>query len=105
MKSLFKSLSSFIVTTIISFAIPVMLVCGLLLISLGISYFPGLESIGEVSFQQLHNFLSVFGAGSVWRGVMIIGLTLALVGGWFDIYALYRSYQLKQFNSELSKNS
>jgi len=48
-------------------------------------------------------FLSIFGAGSVWRGVIVIGLTLALVAGWFDIYTLYRFYQFKQLDSEPSK--
>jgi hypothetical protein len=105
MKPISNLLSSFLVTVVISFAFPVMLVLGLLTIALGISYFPGLESIGEVGVRQLLTFLSIFGAGSVLRGVVVIGLTLALVAGWFDIYALYRSYQFRQFNSEPSKNS
>ena len=104
-KRLSKLFSSFVVTVIISFAFPVMLVFGLLAIALGISYFPGLETIGEVSFHQILSFLSIFGAGSVLRGVIVIGLTLALVAGWFDIYTLCRFYQFKQLDSEPSKNS
>jgi len=104
MKPISNLLSSFMVTVVISFALPVMLVCTLLAIALGISYFPGLESLGEASFNQLLAFLSIFGNGAVWRGVVVIGLTLALVAGWFDIYTLYRFYQFRQFNSEPSKN-
>lgn len=104
-KPISNLLSSVMVTVVISFTFPVMLVVSLLIISLGISYLPGLESIGEVGLNQLLTFLEIFGAGSVWRGVLIIGLTLALVAGWFDIYTLYRCYQFKQFSSESSKNS
>jgi len=46
MKRLSNLLSSFVVTVVISFAFPVMLVLGLLMIALGISYFPGLENVG-----------------------------------------------------------
>lgn len=103
MKRFSNLLSSFVVTVVISFALPVMLVLGLLTTALGISYFPGLESVGEVTLNQLLAFLSIFGAGSVGRGVIVIGLTLALVAGWFDIYTLYRFYQFKQLDSEPSK--
>lgn len=105
MKPISNLLSSVFVTLVISFTLPVMLLAGLLIVTLGISYFPGLERIGEVGLNQLLAFLSIFGAGSVWRGVIVIGLTLALVAGWFDMYTLYRFYQFKQFNSEPSKNS
>ena len=105
MKPISNLLSSVFVTLVISFTLPVMLLAGLLILTLGISYFPGLEMIGEVGLNQLLAFLSIFGAGSVWRGVIVIGLTLALVAGWFDLYTLYRFYQFKQFNSEPSKNS
>lgn len=105
MKSISNLLSSFIVTVVISFAFPVILVAGLLTIALGISYFPGLENIGEVTLKQILTFLSIFGTGSVWRGILTIGLTLALVAGWFDLYTVYRCYQFKQPISEPSKNS
>lgn len=105
MKRISNLLSSFVVTVIISFALPVMLVLGLLMIALGLSYLPGLESFGAITLNQLLGFLSIFGAGSVFRGVIVIGLTLALVAGWFDIYTLYRFYQFKQWDSEPSQNS
>lgn len=99
MKPISNLLSSFAVTMVISFTFPVILVLSLLGLTLGISYFPGLDNFGEVSFNQLIIFLSIFGAGSVFRGVIVIGLTLALVAGWFDLYTLYRYYQFKPFNS------
>jgi hypothetical protein len=82
-----------------------MFVLGLLTIALGVSYFPGLESIGEVGLNQLLSFLRIFGAGSIWHGLIILGLTLALVAGWFDIYSLYRMYQFKDIASKFSQNS
>lgn len=105
MKPICNLLRSFVVTIVISFAFPVMLVLGLLTIALGMTYVPGVESIGEVTLQQLTAFLNIFGAGSVFRGVIVIGLTLALVAGWFDIYTVYRLYQFKQLDSEPFKNS
>ncbi|MFP4133657.1 MAG: hypothetical protein ACLFQP_05935 [Halothece sp.] len=105
MKPICDLLRSFVVTFVISFTFPVMLVLGLLTIALGVSYFPGLESIGEVGVNQLLSFLRIFGAGSIWRGLMVIGLTLALVAGWFDIYSLYRMHQFKDMESKISQNS
>lgn len=93
------------VTLVISFTFPVIFVLGLLTIALGVSYFPGLESIGEVGLNQLLSFLRIFGAGVAWRGLMVLGLTLALVAGWFDIYSLYRMYQFQDSESKFSQNS
>jgi len=99
MKPLSSLFSSFAVTLVISFVFPVILVLSLLALTLGMSYFPGLDCFGEVSFHQLVTFLSIFGAGSVSRGVIVIGLTLALVAGWFDLYTLYRHYQFQSGKS------
>jgi len=105
MKQLSNFIRSFLVTVVISFTFPIIVVASLLGFSFAISYFPGLESIGEIGLNQILTFLSIFGAGSVLRGIVVIGLTIALVGGWFDLYTLYRGRQLKPFNSQSSKHS
>lgn len=105
MKHLSHFVRSFLVTVIISFIFPIMIVASLLGFSFAISYLPGLESIGKMGLNQILTFLSIFGAGSVLRGIIVIGLTIALVGGWFELYNLYRDRQLKPFNSQASKNS
>ncbi len=100
MKQLSNVIRSFLLTVIVSFTFPVILVSSLLVMCLAISYFPGLETIGKVGLSQILTFLGIFGAGSVFRGIIVIGLTIALVGGWFDLYALYRGRQFKQFDSK-----
>ena len=90
--SLFRSL---LLTSIFSFLAPVLLLVLLLLAALGVSYFPDLEAFGSASLDQITHFLQVFGSGSGWRGVIVIGLVGSLVGVLFDTYSFYQSQHLR----------
>lgn len=84
--SLFVSL---MLTTIISFATPALvigLVFGILLI---LGYIPGLTILGHCGTVQISTFLAVFGTGDPFEGLMILGLAFAVVGFLFDIFICY----------------
>jgi len=87
-------LRSLVLTTFLSFVAPLVLVSALLVFALGVGYFPGLETIGQIGTSQLLNFLAVFGTGSPLEGAIVIGLTCSLVGALFDTYAFYRYQSL-----------
>lgn len=91
-------LRSVLVTSLLSFAVP-SLVLGLGVASMvAIGYLPGLGSLSESAVKQLLQFLSTFGSGSPVQGVVVIGLTCSLVGALFDAYAFYRSQNLRGGN-------
>ncbi|HEY9603504.1 MAG TPA: hypothetical protein V6C85_17950 [Allocoleopsis sp.] len=87
-------LRSLVLTTFLSFVAPIVLVSALLMLALGVGYFPGLETIGQIGTSQLLSFLAVFGTGSPLEGAVVIGLTCSLVGALFDTYAFYRYQSL-----------
>lgn len=87
-------LRSLALTILLSFVAPIVLITVLIATSSGISYIPGLETIGQTGTTQLLSFLAVFGSGCPLQGVMVIGLTCSLVGALFDTYAFYRYQSL-----------
>jgi hypothetical protein len=90
--SLFLSL---LLTSIFSFLAPVLLLVVLLLGALGMSHLPALEAFGNGSLDQITHFLQIFGSGSGWRGVIVIGLVGSLVGVLFDTFSFYQSQHLR----------
>ena len=78
---------SLLLTSLLSFVAPIVLVTVLLGGFSVISYVPGLVTIGNVGATQLLTFLVIFGKGCPLEGVMVIGLTCSLVGALFDTYA------------------
>lgn len=90
MSNLTNLLRSLLLTSIFSFLAPVLLISFLLAGAATLSYLPYLEPIGNGSLEQIVNFLEVFGSGSIWRGITIIGLVGSLVGSLFDTYTFYR---------------
>lgn len=90
MSTLPNLLRSLLLTSIFSFLAPVLLICILLASSAIVGCLPGLEAIGNGSLEQISHFLKIFGSGSVWRGIMVIGLVGSLVGSLFDTYTFYR---------------
>lgn len=85
--SLFFSLS---LTTLVSFATPVIF-CTLILGCLGIvSYFPIINIFGENFYEQVWNFLAVFGEGSGSIGILTIATTFAIAGFLFESLNFYR---------------
>lgn len=88
---------SLLLTSILSFAAPVLLL-GLLLASLFLlSNLPFVNVIGQSCAEQVVNFLIIFGSGYPFKGILVIGLTCSLVGALFDVYAFYR-YQILREN-------
>ncbi|HBB35808.1 MAG TPA: hypothetical protein DDZ80_06245 [Cyanobacteria bacterium UBA8803] len=85
-------LRSLLLTVIISFIAPLVLLAGLLVIVCLIGYVPGLEIIGQTGVTDLWKFLSIFGNGSPIEGAIVIGVTCSLAGALFDTYTFY-SYQ------------
>ena len=88
-------LRSLLLTIILSFVAPVLLIgSGLASLSL-LCFVPGLQRTGQAVVEQILQFLATFGSGSSWRGLVAIGLTCSLVGALFDTYAFYRYQNLR----------
>ncbi|MGL5034612.1 MAG: hypothetical protein ACRC6M_12520 [Microcystaceae cyanobacterium] len=81
-----KLMRSLVLSAILSFATPVLMVSTLLSSLWLISCLPWVSAIGQVGSSQLVQFLTVFGDGSPLPGLLIIGATCALVGGVFDLF-------------------
>lgn len=90
MSTLPHLLRSLLITSILSFLMPVLFLSGLLGCSAVLGYVPHMSEIGHTSLVQMTHFLEIFGSGSVWRGLTIIGLAGSLVGILFDTYIFYR---------------
>jgi hypothetical protein len=86
MSILINFLRSLVLTTIVSFAVPVTAVSATLTLLWGLSHLPILQQIGRVGIVQLQGFLAVFGGGCAFQGILTIGITCAVVGGLFDIF-------------------
>lgn len=85
--SLFFSL---FLTTLVSFAVPVV-VCTAILASLVVlSHLPLIGIWGTNLYEQVWNFLAVFGEGSSTIGIITIALTCAIVGFLFESLNFYR---------------
>ena len=87
-------LVSLTVTTLLSFAAPVILIGLILGFLLIISYLPSLAIFGSSGTLQILGFLAVFGNGNPLEGVITLGLTLSIAGILLDIFNFYRC-QLK----------
>lgn len=86
-------LRSLALTVFLCFVAPFAVVALLLACLIGIGYVPGFETSGSSGTSQLLQFLAVFGSGSPFEGIMVIGFTCGLVGALFDTYSFYR-YQM-----------
>lgn len=94
--SIFSSLlRSLLIASIFSFAFPVLLIGGILIGLLLMGYVPQIESICHLGIEQILQFLSVFGSGNPFHGVLLIGLVCSLVGTLFDSYTFYRQQNLR----------
>jgi hypothetical protein len=89
--SLFFSLS---LTTFVSFVTPVIF-CTFILSSLGIaSHFPLINPWVENFYEEIWNFLAIFGEGSSIIGILTIAKTFAIVGFLFESLNFYRYHIL-----------
>ncbi len=84
-----KLLCSLILTTVMSFTTPVLLMIGLMASLWLISYLPWIAFIGQIGNSSLVEFLTIFGNGSPLPGLLVIGATCSFVGGVFDLFNFY----------------
>ncbi|AFZ48603.1 hypothetical protein Cyast_2660 [Cyanobacterium stanieri PCC 7202] len=83
-------LFSLLLTSLVSFATPI-IICVLILVSFYLmAYVPALGFLGEAGYEHTWNFLTVFGDGSGSMGMLIIGATCAIVGFLFEALNFYR---------------
>jgi len=83
-------LRSLILTSVLSFIAPILLVGAILIGFSLISNIPFVETIAQTGVSHILRFLAVFGSGDALEGIFIIGLTCGVVGALFDTYAFYR---------------
>lgn len=89
----FSLLISLFLTTLVSFATP-LIIAGLILTVLAVaSHLPEIAVFGEACYTQVWNFLSTFGDGSGIEGIMTIALVFGIVGFLFESLNFYR-YQI-----------
>ncbi len=87
-------LRSLLLTIVLSFVAPILLVGGALVSLSLVGYIPGSEAIESIA-DQILQFLAAFGSGNAFGGLIVISLTCSLVGALFDTYAFYRYQSLR----------
>lgn len=93
MLSLYRSL---LLSTVVSFVTPVILLVGALGLLYTVGYIPGFSEITEAVTGQIWLFLAIFGGGCPLNGIFTIGFVFALVGSLFDLFnfSIHRSRNL-----------
>ena len=98
--SLFFSL---VLTSSVSFAIPIVL-CFLLLGSLTLISHLGVTSMwANIAYENTWRFFAMFGEGSPWIGILIIALVGAIAGLIFESLNFYRYQTLIEQNLSSSR--
>lgn len=88
-------LRSLLVTSILCFTAPFVLITGVrVAFELG-SYLPLIDNVAQIGSEQIRVFLATFGNGQPFEGLIIISLTCSTVGTLFDTYAFYRDQFLR----------
>jgi hypothetical protein len=83
-------LRSVLLTSLLSFVAPLLLIgAGLTGCSL-IGLVPALEGVGRSGEDLILQFLATFGSGCPLQGFLVIGMTFGLVGALFDTYASFQ---------------
>jgi hypothetical protein len=95
MKLLSTAVRSLVLTGFLAFLAPILLIGGLMLAAQAVALVPGLQSLGQAGSRPLIEFLEIFGNGSVYHGLMLIGAVCGTVGMLFDVYNAYRHQNLK----------
>ncbi|AFY66759.1 hypothetical protein [Geitlerinema sp. PCC 7407] len=87
-------LRSLLLTMLLAFVVPLLMLGGLLAGLSLLTAVPGLGGISQLLSEQILSFLAVFGSGQPLHGALTIGLTCGLVGALFDSYTFYRQQYL-----------
>jgi len=98
-------MTSLLLTIILSFHAPIVVVGVMLGCFLAVSYIPGLALIGQTGIAMIEDFLAVFGSGCPLKGILTIGFSCGLVGGLFDIYNYHCYQSLKNSLKSLGEES
>jgi len=81
---------SLLLTSLLSFVAPLLLIiAGLISFSL-IGMVPTLQGLGHSGKDLILQFLATFGSGCPLQGFLVIGMTFGLVGALFDTYASFQ---------------
>jgi hypothetical protein len=83
-------LRSLLVTSLLSFLLPLAILGAARMGLLLVSSIPLLAELGNSGNRSLVEFLATFGSGHPVEGVLAIGLTCSLVGSLFDVFASHR---------------
>ncbi len=83
-------LRSILLTGLLSFIAPLLLIgAGLTSFSL-IGLVPSLQGLGHSGEDLILQFLATFGSGCPLQGFLVIGITFGLVGALFNTYASFQ---------------
>jgi hypothetical protein len=86
-------LRSLVLSTLLSFIAPLLLVGGILTTLYATSFVPGIAHLSHTVASQILTFLAVFGSGYPVQGILIICFAFALVGSLFDLFNFLYVYQ------------
>ncbi|NJR65794.1 MAG: hypothetical protein HC772_11450 [Leptolyngbyaceae cyanobacterium CRU_2_3] len=93
MSTLINLLRTLLITGILSFFVPFLLIGTILVGLMVVRHIPSVEMISTIGLDQILSFLIVFGTGSAIRGLFTISIVSSLVSVLFDTYTFYR-YQI-----------
>ncbi len=83
-------LRSLLLTSLLSFVAPLLLIGAALTGFSLISLVPSLQGLGHSGEDLILQFLATFGSGCPLQGFLVIGMTFGLVGALFDTYASFQ---------------
>lgn len=87
---------SLLLTLIVSFLAPVLLLGSALAFILMLGFCPLFSGTSQTLSALFLSFLATFGTGNAWEGILVIGCACAVVGGLFDTYTFYRNDSLRR---------
>ncbi|MDC0834847.1 hypothetical protein POG22_17820 [Geitlerinema sp. CS-897] len=91
MQDILSRLRSTILTSLLSFALPWLVVGAVLASLLSMSYLPTVAPVGQEGVRQFLWFLKVFGEGSPLVALLWMGSACSFVAVLFDIFAATRT--------------
>lgn len=80
-------LRSLVITAIVTFSLPLMLLGGSFLLLTGLKVLLPEPELPQQAIDHLQSFLGTLGSGDSWEGALLVGTVSCLVGLLFDTYA------------------
>jgi hypothetical protein len=97
MNTWIKLLRSLTLAGIFGFLLPILPMAILLLVLAVAEQMPILHTLSQAWLVGMLQFLQIFGNGSVFHGLLILGTVCGTVGIFFDTYTHYRAQKLNTF--------